>query len=323
MMFGMLDEFRYFECDRCCSLCLIDPPRDLAPYYAADKYYSFHETVSVRIPQNPLRRWFKHFRDQSICLGHPGLRGWVARRFPNSDADTFRTWLQHTAVRSHSAGILDVGCGNGWHLWQLHGLGFTSLTGVDPYLPDDISGGPFRIHACDLSTLSGRKFDFIMLHHSFEHMARQVEELKQVRELLTDTGTCMIRIPIVSRGPWKTYGANWAEIDAPRHFVLHSELSLKLTAEAAGLSLKCIQYESVPFSYAASELYRRGLSLYDESAKSQRQFEKVFERSELSQFEALSKLHHVPGWAGRAAFFLTRLNETRSGNTDIYSILSE
>ena len=322
-MFGMRDEFRYFECDRCCSLCLIDPPRDLAPYYAADKYYSFHETVSVRIPQNPLRRWFKHFRDRSLCLGRGGVGGWIAERFPNSDADTFRKWLRHTSVRSHSARILDVGCGKGWHLWQLHGLGFTNLTGVDPYLPGDISDGPFRIHACDLSGLSGRKFDFIMLHHSFEHMANPVEELKQVRELLTDNGTCMIRIPIVSRGPWKTYGTNWAEIDAPRHFVLHSELSLKLTAEAAGLALKCIQYESVPFSYAASELYRRGLSLYDDTARCQRQFEKVFEDSELSQFETMSKLHHVPGWAGRAAFFLTRPNETPSGNTDIYSILSE
>lgn len=317
-MFGTRDEFLYFECDRCCCLCLMDPPADLSPYYPPDKYYSFNETPSVSIPRSPVRRWLKHFRDRAICLRRGGLGGWIVDRYPNQDASEFRKWLKHTSVRSHTAAILDVGCGSGWHLRQLYGLGFTNLTGADPYLPGDIHDGPIRIHASNLSSFSGRTFDFIMMHHSFEHMAQQVEQLKQIREILHPHGTCMIRVPIVSRGPWQMYGTNWAEIDAPRHFVLHSEMSLKLAAEAAGLALKCIQYESNVFTYAASELYRRGLSLYDNSANCRRQFDDVFTASEQLQFEALSRLHHVPGWAGRAAFFLTR-----SDCTDIYSDLSE
>jgi SAM-dependent methyltransferase len=318
MMFGTRDEFRYFECERCCCLCIMNPPVDLSAYYPSEKYYSFCDTPAVSIPQNPVRRWLKHFRDRSICLGSGGLGGWIADRYPNQDASDLRKWLKHTSVRTHKAAILDVGCGSGWHLRQLSGLGFTSLTGVDPYLPDDIQHGPIRIHASNLSVLAGRTFDLITLHHSFEHMAHQVEQLRQIREILTPDGTCMIRVPIVSRGPWQTYGTNWAEIDAPRHFVLHSEMSLKLAAEAAGLSLKCIQYESDAFTYAASELYRRGLSLHDHSANCRRQFGSVFTASELHQFQDLSKSHHVPGWAGRAAFFLTR-----SGCTEVYSDLSE
>ena len=318
MMFGMRDEFRYFECDRCCCLSIMDPPTDLSPYYPSDKYYSFSDMPAVSIPQNPVRRWLKHFRDRSICLRRGGPGGWIADRYPNQDACDFRKWLKHTTVRSHKAAILDVGCGSGWHLRQLHGLGFTDLTGVDPYLTDDIHYGPIRIHANNLSVLSGRSFDFITLHHSFEHMAQQTEQLKQISELLTPDGTCMIRVPIVSRGPWQRYGTNWAEIDAPRHFVLHSEMSLKLAAESAGLSLNCIQYESDAFAYAASELYSRGLSLYDNAANCRRQFESVFTASEQRQFQDLSKLHHVPGWAGRAAFFLTR-----TGCTEVYSDLSE
>ena len=296
----------------------MDPPTDLSPYYPSDKYYSFSDMPAVSIPQNPVRRWLKHFRDRSICLRRGGPGGWIADRYPNQDACDFRKWLKHTTVRSHKAAILDVGCGSGWHLRQLHGLGFTNLTGVDPYLTDDIHYGPIRIHANNLSVLSGRSFDFITLHHSFEHMAQQTEQLKQISELLTPDGTCMIRVPIVSRGPWQRYGTNWAEIDAPRHFVLHSEMSLKLAAESAGLSLNCIQYESDAFAYAASELYSRGLSLYDNSANCRRQFESVFTASEQRQFQDLSKLHHVPGWAGRAAFFLTR-----TGCTEVYSDLSE
>jgi SAM-dependent methyltransferase len=242
----------------------------------------------------------------------------IARRYPNEDATAWRRWLKHTSVKSHSARILDVGCGQGWHLSQLHSLGFTSLSGVDPYLSKNICHDPVRIYACPLSGLSGSLFDLITLHHSLEHMPDQMEAFQQISHLLAPGGDCLVRIPIVSRGPWKMYGTDWAEIDAPRHFVLHTEMSLKLAAEPAGLSIKCVQYESEPFTYAASELYRRGLSLYDTEQKRQRTLTDVFDSAEWHQFELLSKRHHIPGWAGRAVFFLTR-----TGDQEISSDLSE
>lgn len=115
----------------------------------------------------------------------------------------------------------------------------------------------------------------IALHHSLEHMPDQVVAFQQISHLLAPGGDCMVRIPIVSRGPWKLYGTDWVEIDVPRHFVLHSEMSLKLAAEQAGLSIKCVQYESELFTWA-SELYRRGLSLYDNEQKRQRTLTDVF-----------------------------------------------
>ena len=307
MMFGMREEFHYFECDYCCCLSLMDPPDDMSSYYPSDKYYSFSENQPKSESRGPIRRWIKHVRDHALCFDRRGLPGLISRWYPNQDAMDCREWIRHTSLRSHRARILDVGCGNGWHLSRLHGLGFTNLTGVDPYLPEDIHSGPVSILACPLPALFGRVFDFIMLHHSLEHMANQVEVLTQIRSLLATDGECLVRIPIVSRGPWRTYGADWAEIDAPRHFVLHTEMSLKIAAEAAGLAIKCIQYESESFTYAASELYRRNLSLYDNDAKCQRHLPSLFDASELQQFESLSRTHHIPGWAGRAAFFLTPL----------------
>ena len=306
MMFGMREEFRYFECDVCCCLSLMDAPDDMSIYYPSDKYYSFSQTATAAVPTNPFRRWLKNYRDHAVCFNRGGLGAAIARHFPNEDASACRRWLRQTSLRSPAARILDVGCGQGWHLSQLHGLGFTSLTGVDPYLTEDIQCGPIRIHASHVSTLVGREFDFIMLHHSLEHMPNQVQAFKEIRQIMAPAGECMVRIPIVSRGPWKTYGTNWAEIDAPRHFVLHSEMSLKLAAEAAGLVITGIQYESEAFTYAASELYRRDLSLYDSVEKRQRPLQTVFDDAELQGFEALSSTHYIPGWAGRAAFFLTR-----------------
>ncbi|MEZ6127604.1 MAG: class I SAM-dependent methyltransferase [Planctomycetaceae bacterium] len=277
----------------------------MASFYPADKYYAYHDNCSGKESPGRLRRWLKHLRDRAQCLGRSGLAAMVTRRFPNQDAADYRRWLKHTSVRSHRARILDIGCGDGWHLSRLHELGFTNLTGIDPYLPADMVSGPFPIHAAPLSHLFGQEYDFIMLHHSLEHMPDQVGVLSQVRRLLAPCGVCLVRLPIVSRGPWRMYGTNWVEIDAPRHFLLHSELSLKIAAEAAAFSIQHIQYESEPFSYAASELYRRNLSLYDSERKGHRDLSSVFSETELADFDCLSRSHLIPGWAGRAAFFLT------------------
>jgi len=304
MMFGMRQEFLYFECDRCCCMSLQNPPDDMAEFYPADKYYSFSENASAMETRNPVRSWLKHIRDRAQCFDRGGLVRSIVRRFPNQDAADYCRWFRYTSLRSHRARILDVGCGDGWHLSRLHALGFTNLTGVDPYLPGELNSGPVRIHACPLSKLSGQEYDFIMLHHSLEHMPDQIAVLQQVGKLLAANGDCLIRIPIVSRGPWQMYGVDWAEIDAPRHFLLHSEMSLKLAAEAAGLSVHSIQYESEVFSYTASELYRRNLSLYDSDRNRQRDPASVFSETEMERFESLSRSHDIPGWAGRAAFFL-------------------
>ncbi len=322
MMFGTREVFHYFECDLCSCLSLRDPPNDLSQYYPAEKYYSLGATRSTLVPRNEFRRWLKKYRDRAACLNRGGVAGFIANRYPNEDASVWRNWLRHTSVKSHSARILDVGCGQGWHLSQLDALGFINLTGVDPYLREDDCSGPVKIHACQLSELSDSGFDLITLHHALEHVPNQLDTLHQISRKLAPDGHCMVRIPIVSRGPWKTYGTDWAEIDAPRHFVLHTEMSLKLAAEQAGLSIRCIQYESDIFTYAASELYRRNLSLYDDTQNRQRPLASVFDSAELQQFESMSRAHHIPAWAGRAAFFLTRTSSGEgSGRHEIYSDL--
>src|SRR5690606_40432851 len=45
-------------------------------------------------------------------------------------------WLKHAGVGYDDA-ILDVGCGAGHLLLHLRNLGFSNLTGVDPFLPAD------------------------------------------------------------------------------------------------------------------------------------------------------------------------------------------
>lgn len=304
-MFGMRGEFLYLECDHCGCLSLQNPPSDMSPFYPPEKYYSFNADVPVVRRGNRIRRWAKRVRDNAACFGRGGISGAIARRFPNQDATECRNWIRHTSLNFRHARILDVGCGSGWHLRRLQQLGFTDLTGIDPYLSNDLHYENVNIYARPILTLKGRQFDLVMLHHSFEHMPDPIGTLTQIRELMASRGECLIRVPVVSRGPWRMYGTCWAEIDAPRHYVLHTELSLKIAAERAGLAIKCIQYESDVFTYLASELYRRDLSLHDSATNSRRDWNAVFPPDELHQFESIRRHHHVPGWAGRAAFFLT------------------
>ena len=304
MMFGTKDTFHYFFCDYCRCLLLIDPPDDLSPYYPSDKYYAFRESEDAARSAGKLRQIVKRIRDRTQCLSRGGPLGWLVRNYPNYDALDIARWLKHTNVRSHRARILDVGCGHGELLSMMHSLGFTSLTGIDPFAPREITT-PFRICRQSIDSLVGHKFDLVMMHHSLEHMPDQHLAMQSIQQILAEDGVCLIRIPITSQGPWKMYGTDWVEIDAPRHFIIHSEFSLSLAARQAGLAIAKIQYESEPFSYGVSEMYQRDIPLIDMESNESREWSATYSKDDLARFDHMAKEHSVPGWAGRAAFYLT------------------
>jgi SAM-dependent methyltransferase len=304
MMFGLKEEFVYFECHKCGCLTLQDPPSSMERFYPADKYYSLGETdaSSIRVPG--FRGWLKLRRDQAECFGSGGLFGWLARRRSNQDAAMVRPWVTRSGLRSRHSRILDVGCGNGWHLKLLDRLGFTNLMGIDPFLPGDIQQGNVRIKAGSFDSLNGQTFDLIMLHHSLEHMPDQLAALASVKRLLAPSGCCLIRIPVASPGPLKRYRENWAEIDAPRHFVLHTKASLGIAAGKGGLKIGETLAESDLFTYMASELYCKGVSLFDNALGTSRDLNSCFSPEELLRLESLRAEDEAKGNDGRAAFFL-------------------
>ena len=305
-MFGTGEEFLYLECAQCGCLQLENPPSDLSPYYPSDRYYSFQGRPDAPPVGNPFRRWIKRTRDAGVLFERGGIAARLARRRPNPGIADVKSWLAPTAVRSFDSPILDVGCGGGGLLFRLRDLGFRSLTGIDPYCSEEIDSPHLRIFRGPLEQLVEGKFDLVMFHHSFEHVPNPREVLQSARSVLTDRGVCLIRLPIASRGPWRIYGTDWAELDAPRHFFLHTEFSMSRLAHDAGLYLAHIDYEPEPFSYGASEMYRRGISLYSKDQGRMLSWQEAFSPEEIARFEEMARTYNVPGWAGRAAFYLTR-----------------
>jgi len=296
MMLGLRTTFEYMECANCGCLQLLTRPENLAEYYPA----TYHSFAEPKRPVNFLGRakqTIRRSRNRAL-LGNAGFVGQALTyffEFPKLRSLAFLRTAPETR-------ILDVGCGSGELLLELADLGFRNLLGIDPFISSDIRYASLTVRKGTLSDLAGTTWDVIMFHHSFEHIPEQRETLRQARQLLRPGGQCLIRIPVVST-PWFTYGVDWVELDAPRHFFLHTERGMGLLAESVGFELATIRYDSGEFQFWGSELYRRGHHLCE---LKQRPLHNFFSRQQLRKFRRQARKLNREGKGGRAAFYLQR-----------------
>jgi 2-polyprenyl-3-methyl-5-hydroxy-6-metoxy-1,4-benzoquinol methylase len=296
MMFGMHDVFRYLECGNCGCLQLIDPPTDLSPYYPSD-YYSFQPLRA----RNKLLSSFLRLWAQSSLEGRGRLDRIlsVPRGRPKSI-----DWARRAGVGFDST-VLDVGSGGGDVLLRMSQCGFTNLLGIDPFLPHDSVGpGGIRLRKCDLSDVEG-SFDFIMLHHSFEHMARPTSVMDQLRRLIVPTGCVLIRMPIVGYA-WRHYKADWVQLDPPRHLFVHSQKSTRLLAERSGFRIdeSVSMFDSSEFQFWGSEQYQCDIPLHDPRSYLNGLRGSMFSRADILRFRKRAVELNAMQDGDRGDFFL-------------------
>lgn len=159
MQLGYGDCFLYFQCSACGCLQIADFPPDLSRYYPA-AYYSFTRDPLQR---SGLRKALRKIRDRYAYSGEGRVGRLLASRYPYRFPGV-RNWLSVAGLTQHSS-ILDVGCGRGELLYDMATMGYTRLTGIDPFLEDDIHypNGP-RIFKKTIHEVEG-SFDLIMFHH--------------------------------------------------------------------------------------------------------------------------------------------------------------
>jgi SAM-dependent methyltransferase len=252
MMFGLRTRFHYAQCAGCGTLWLTDPPEDFAPYYPTE-YYSFAgEDGGWR---ERVKNYLWAERDKTY-FGKGGILGrFVARR----RGDGTLLLVSKLKIR-RNARILDVGCGSGKLLQRMAALGFSNLTGVDPFLSNEVNGPGLRIWKGRLENMAGEKYDLVMFHHSLEHVADPAEELRAAAGLLAAGGKCLVRLPVVAYA-WEKYVTNWVQLDPPRHMWLPTERAMRILAESAGFRAEIVEYDSTEFQFWGSELYVRGVEL--------------------------------------------------------------
>ena len=288
MMLGTGDTFAYFQCERCHCLQIAGIPDDMARYYPAG-YYSFSSSSRDRT-DNPVLRWFRRLRNRASVIDS-GIMGRLVRILsPN------RKLLPLLELDlSPDSRILDVGCGSGWRLYALREAGFVNTLGVDPYIKEDlIYSNGLQVLKRTVGEIEGT-WDVIMYHHSLEHIPDQQTTLRETAHRLRPGGTCLIRVPTVSSYAWEHYGVNWYQIDAPRHFYLHSLESMRYLAEQTGMAVRSVVYDSTLDQFRTSEWYQRG-------CRSER--DALFSRAQLRVWKRQAARLNRESRGDQAAFFL-------------------
>ena len=205
MMLGTRDEFEYAQCTECGTIQIIDVPASIADYYPY-YYYSFKETVPALTRQPLLKRMFADFR--------------MKRKYKRNSAMFLQYLKPLQILPSHK--ILDVGCGKGKLICEMFNFGFEKVQGIDKFILEEYDYNyNVKVFKKDLTELKPNSYDLLMMHHVFEHMDQPFAELRNCYDLLKPGGYLMIRIPVVGMA-WELYGVNWVQLDAPRHFFIHT-----------------------------------------------------------------------------------------------------
>jgi len=296
-MFGFRDEFTYFECSKCGCLQIVDIPKNMKKYYPLD-YYSSEKEES----KNFMKQILKKERDK-YALFKKGLIGkTIYKKYPNPLFDI----IGRTKI-NYDSKILDVGCGTGNLLYSLNEIGFKSLVGVDLYINEEIIGENVKILKKTIHELpDSQKFDLIIFNHSFEHIPDQIETILKVRKVLSENGICLIRMPIKTDYIWNRYGVNWVQIDAPRHFFIHTLKSFELLVKKSGLVIRDVIFDSTEFQFWGSEQYKRDIPLMTENSYSVNPKKSIFTANQIKEFRKLAKELNMNKQGDQASFYLAR-----------------
>ena len=340
MMFGSREEFTYFQCSKCDCLQAAAIPSNMEKYYPST-YYSYAKLVLKS--QGGIRRFLKRQRARYYLDGN-GVVGNVLSRLLGEPR--FPIWVRPAGIHVDST-LLDIGSGAGELLLYLYSLGLSRLTGFDRYIQGNFDYGngirvlkrgisePSESHSERIprSSASGlaseykysnsigmegfpaaccgvlQLFEFVMFHHSFEHFPNQMETLKEIRDKLVPNGTVIIRIPTVTSFAWRHYKTNWVQLDAPRHFYLHSVRSMELCAEQCGFLIEKVLFDSTEFQFWGSEQYVKGIPLTDPKSYRNGIENSIFSNKDIEEFRRKAASLNESNEGDQACFILRKQEE--------------
>lgn len=235
--------FSYYFCPYCQTLQYKTSIINISDYYKKN-YYSFSEKTEFNYI-----KYLDYFFLK--CLF-----------FLKCNPDKYRIMQKFSSIKylmpiqcKFNNRILDIGCGSGNTLKILRSLGFKDLTGVDLYSPEPKEHIGINYIKGDIFSIPNKKYDLILLNHSFEHMDNPLDVMKKLSCLLSEKGICIIRIPVIGKYAWRKYGISWFQLDVPRHLFIYSEKAISYMAKKCNMKVQKIIFDSNEAQFRISERY--------------------------------------------------------------------
>jgi len=298
LQLGLDERFQYQLCKNCGSMQLTDPPADFSRYYPNENYYSFK--VEMKELKKP--GFIQQAKAGYLLYGKNKLVGSLSSigyKIPEQ-----YHWVKNSKAQPGDA-ILDVGCGNGSLLTQLYRMGFTNLTGIDPFINEAHDYGSIKIFKKEIHDLNG-SFDLIMMHHSLEHMFQPLKALQKAHSLLNKHKYLLVRIPVMGNYGWQHYKTFWCGLDAPRHIFIPSEKGMRMLATNAGFEIEKVEYDSNNYVIWCSEQYVKGIPLHAAESWSMNRQKSLFTKEKIKEFQQKIMNENKKNNGDTAAYYLKK-----------------
>jgi ubiquinone/menaquinone biosynthesis C-methylase UbiE len=300
MMFGLQDIFEYFKCSNCGCLQIKQIPDNIEKYYPAN--YLVYPEPKV----NKVKKYLGQKREMSFLSGHGLVGKLLISLFGFNETDLI--WFSEAHLKKNDH-ILEVGCGNGKLLFTLKEAGFKNLLGVDPFIQKDIVYSEnFKIFKKEFHQIDDLLFDWVMFHHSFEHLENPKAVFEKLTRLLKPNGNVLIRIPLIDSYAWDIYGTDWVQLDPPRHYFLHSKKSIEYLSHSFNFKINKIVYDSTVFQFLGSEQYKKQIHLMSNESYFINSNNSIFNEEDLKLFNDKAKELNKNKTGDTACFFLQKMD---------------
>lgn len=117
----------------------------------------------------------------------------------------------------------------------------------------------------------------------------------------------MIRTPLASSYAWEKYKENWVQLDAPRHFFIHTPKSIAILCQKSGLQISDIVYDSHELQFYGSEQYKKGIPLLSKNLYMLNPEQSTFLPKRIKQFKKKAEILNKLGRGDQAAFWVTKI----------------
>lgn len=254
--YGFNKKYMYKKCAECGCLYRVETNIDYDELYNNETYTVFSDTQNDNV--SLIKKMLIKIRDSYVFMGK---HKWVGKLLNHYRPSRYNYLSEYRDALKSGASFLDVGCGKGKMAHELKEVG-ANVYGTEPYLNSEIiySNG-LRIQKKFISEIS-EQYDIVFLDNVFEHLDSPLNDLLAIKKILNINGICGLIFPGFGQ-MLDEYKENAYTIQAPQHSCLHTEKSIRILANKAGMSVKKIIRQPVEAWYIKSYLLKKGIEFHE------------------------------------------------------------